>query len=172
METHGGTGRLWQLLYRDQPRGIVFERDTRKAEALTLQRPTWAVYETDCAPALASGAGAHLPINFLDIDPYGQAWPAIEAFFGSERPRPARCAIAVNDGLRQKLCLHAGWQVETMQSACLHFGNNQLFDRYLEVAHWNLARIVAQVGYVIAEWSAYYCGNRGLMTHFGAVLSR
>src|SRR4051812_3936723 len=111
METHGGAGLIFSRCYRSVKEGIVFERDPDKAAILAHQRPTWAVYECLCENAIAEGAGAHLEVNFLDLDPYGEPWPALDAFFGSDRPFPPRLAIVVNDGLRQKLKMNGGWSV-------------------------------------------------------------
>ena len=172
METHGGSGRIWKLVYSEIPTGVVFEKDRTKAAVLTFQRPAWAVYEADSAAAIAAGAGAHLPVNVLDVDPYGDPWPTIEAFFASGRPRPDRMAVVVQDGLRHKLNLHAGWRVHSMQAACAHFGNTELYPRYLDVVHWNLDRIVQQAGYTLAEWTSYLCGEHNNLTHFAAVLER
>src|SRR5271168_856895 len=105
MECHGGYGKLFDLVYAEIPRGVVFETDTEKATFLALQRPTWRVYESSSQLALKAGVGSDIAVNFVDIDPYGEPWSVIEAFFGSERQFPKRLAFAVNDGLRQKLNL-------------------------------------------------------------------
>lgn len=103
LETHGGTGRLYQRCYSDVPEGIAFERDRRRAQLLARQRPTWAVYHADCVRALAAGVGAHLLVNVLDCDPWGDPWPALRAFFTSRRPRAQELLVVVQDGLRQKV---------------------------------------------------------------------
>ena len=61
--------------------GIVFEKNPQKTKLLGLQRPTWRVYEADCEVAINAGVGNDLPVNLLDVDPYGDPWPVIEAFF-------------------------------------------------------------------------------------------
>src|SRR5678815_1224206 len=65
LETHGGIGAIYRRCYSMVPSGVVFEKDPRKAEILAGQRPTWAVYESDCEKAIAAGAGAHLLICLL-----------------------------------------------------------------------------------------------------------
>ena len=89
--------------YSHLDRGIVFEKNEAKAGLLGRQRPTWAVYEADSEYAISQGVGADLPVNFLDLDPYGQPWGTLEAFFSSDREFPDSIAVVVNDGLRQKL---------------------------------------------------------------------
>src|SRR5690349_14586889 len=79
METHGGAGTLWNACYSTLPRGVVMEKDASKAARLGKQRATWAVYECDCVEALAAGVGAHLSIDLLDCDPYGECWNALDA---------------------------------------------------------------------------------------------
>jgi len=172
MECHGGYGKLFDLVYAEFPRGVVFETVSERATALALQRPTWRVYEAPSQLALKVGAAADLPIDFVDLDPYGECWPAIEAYFGSEREFPKRIAFAVNDGLRQKLTTGSGWQVATMKAALEVFSNDGLRPRYLEVCRWNLQRLASPRGYRIVEWAGYYCGFSQQMTHFGAVLER
>lgn len=172
LETHGGKGRVFERAYPHVKQGVVFELDQAKTEALAHQRPTWAVYQGKSEASIEAGVGAHLTVNFLDVDPFGESWPVLEAFFSSERPRADVMAIAVNDGLRQKLRLQAGWHVRSMRQAIEKWGNAGLFDRYTEVCEWKLRQIVARQGYAITHWAAYYCGEQGDMTHFGAMLER
>lgn len=100
LEAYGGWGKLFLSCYYGLQGGVVFEKNPAKADYLARQRPTWAVYEADCVQAIAGGAEGHLPVNFLDLDPYGEPWPALNAFWKSERPWPELLAIVVNDGLR------------------------------------------------------------------------
>lgn len=93
LETHGGYGDVFSAVYAHVQEGVVFEKDPFRTLYLAHQRPSWAVYETDCVPALEMGAGDHLAVNLLDIDPYGNAWPPIQAFFTSARPRARKVAI-------------------------------------------------------------------------------
>ena len=108
METHGGLGRIFDACYRGIANGVVFEQDPDKAAVLGKQRPAWAVYECDCIEALRAGVGAHLAVNFFDLDPYGEPWPVFDALFESERPWPKVLGIVVNDGLRHKLTITGG----------------------------------------------------------------
>ena len=170
METHGGAGKLYDACYRDVGRDVVFEKDPDKAAILGRQRPAWAVYEGDCVTAIEGGAGAHLEVNLLDVDPYGDPWPVIGAFFESERPRAGRLMVAVNDGLRQKLVIGA-WDVGTMQGMVAKYGN-KLAPIYLEVCRELMAEKAAQAGYDLDRWAGYYCGSGKRMTHYLAILTR
>jgi hypothetical protein len=170
LETHGGVGQIWKRMYSEIPQGVVFEEKPAKAEKLANQRPTWAVYESDCVRSLRAGIGAHLNINFIDLDPYGEPWPALEAIFASERPWPARLGIVVNDGLRMKCKLTGGWDCESLRPAVRQFGNSAMYPEYLKVARWNLERITATRGYRLTDWAGYYCGHHDAMTHYAAVL--
>jgi hypothetical protein len=171
METHAGAGKLFDLVYAEASKGIAFETESRKATLLATQRPTWRVYEASSELGLRAGAGGDWQVNFLDVDPYGACWGTIEAFFESERVFADRMVVAVNDGLRQKLCTGSGWSVGSMKHAAKEFSTAGLYPRYLEICRWNLERIVAPHGYRVTEWAAYYCGFNHLMTHFGAVLT-
>lgn len=121
-------------------------------------------------PALSDGACSHLEVGLLDVDPYGEPWPTIEAFMTSDRPRARRVGIAVNDGLRQKLRLQGGWSVKSMRQAVEKFGNAMLFEKYLDVARWKLEKLAALQDYAITHWTGYYCGFQNDMTHYAAVL--
>jgi hypothetical protein len=157
-------------MYSEIPQGIVFEEKPAKAERLAIQRPTWAVYEADCVRSLRAGIGAHLNINYIDLDPYGEPWACLEAIFASERPWPTRLGIVVNDGLRMKCKLTGGWDCESLRPAVRQFGNAAMYPEYLMVARWNLERIAASRGYQLTDWAGYYCGHSNCMTHYAAVL--
>jgi hypothetical protein len=159
-------------VYSEILQGIAFEEKAAKAERLAVQRPTWAVYESDCVKSLAAGAGAHLAVNFVDLDPYGEPWKVLAAFFGSERPWPQRLGVVVNDGVRMKLKLTGGWDVESLRPAVQKFGNSAMYPEYLGVARWNLERLAAPLGYELTDWTGYYCGHGDCMTHYAAVLER
>lgn len=172
LETHGGLGRVWERVYADVPTGIAFEIDATKVDALARQRPTWSVYEGRAEGALQAGVGAHLEVNLIDVDPYGEPWPTIEAFFQSERPRVPRLGLVVNDGLRQKLRLQGGWSVRSLRQAVELWGNGPLYDKYLDVAKWKVQQLAARQSYRITSWTAYHCGDQNDMTHYAAILER
>jgi hypothetical protein len=172
LETHGGLGKVFERVYPDVKRGIVFETDQTKAEHLCRQRPSWSVYQAKAEASLEGGAGAHLAVNLIDCDPYGEPWPSLDAFFSSDRPRVERIGIAVNDGLRQKLRLQGGWAVHSMRQAVEKWGNAQLCERYLEVCRWKLEQIVARQDYALTHWTGYHCGNNGDMTHYAGIFTR
>ena len=171
VETHGGWGTLGRHCYADVERGVVFEKDALRAARLAALRPTWAVYEGDCEAALAAGVGAHVEATLLDVDPYSDPWPALRAFFESERPRAPVLAVAVNDGLRQKLRLNAGWHVKSLAMATHRYGNSALYANYLEICKDLLSEAAAASGgaYRLERWRAYYCGHADEMTHYGAI---
>lgn len=171
METHGGFGTLFDACYGHIQRGIVFEKQAEKADTLSLQRPTWAVYEADCEAALEAGAGAHLAIDLLDVDPYGSCWDTIEAFFSSDRPFAERMTVVVNDGLRQSLSMGKAWTVKQLSGMVQRFGND-LHPVYLDVCKVLLQEKAAAAGYEIEHFGGYYCGVKKFNTHFMAVLKR
>jgi hypothetical protein len=171
LETHAGFGKLFGACYSDVREGMAFEMKPEKAAMVAKQRPTWSVYESDCEKALALGVGDHLAVNFVDFDPYGQPWPAIDAFLESDRPRPARLVFVVNDGLRQKLQLNGGWDVESMREMVERFGN-RLYSIYLDICQLLVKEKAARAGYRLSRWNGYYCGHGNAMTHYAAVLDR
>ena len=171
METHGGLGRLWKACYRSVKEGIVFEKHPVRAGWLALQRPTWAVYEADCVRALINGVGAHLVVNLLDVDPWGDPWPAIDAFFNSERPRADTLWVVVNDGLRQLMRRGGAWRARTLQPMVARYGN-ALHGKYLQVCREMMEEKAGAGGYGLVSWAGYYCGHAKQMTHYLAELRR
>lgn len=169
METHGGAGALFSACYPHLERGVVFEQDASKAARLGKQRPTWAVYEADCVAALRGGVGAHLTVDLLDCDPYGECWPALDAFFGSKRPLAPVMAVVVNDGLRQTLALGRAWATASLESAVAKHGND-LHPVYKEVCEELFNEKAARAGYRVDRFGSYYCGIHQNMVHFLAML--
>lgn len=172
METHGGFGRVWEKCYSSIARGIVFETDKVKSGILAKQRPSWSVYESDCEQAIRAGAGNHLAVNFIDVDPYGDPWPIINAFFDSERIFPEKIVIVVNDGLRMLAKRNGSWNCDTLEKAVLKYGNNNVFKNYKEICADFMKDAAAKRKYSISRWTSYYCGNANNMTHYAAVLCR
>lgn len=173
LESHGGTGRLYNECYKTKvDRGVVFELDESKADVLAAQRPQWAVYEADSEYAIGAGAGSHMACNFIDLDPYGQPWPVVEAFFESDRPKPDRLVFAVNDGLRQSLQMGRGWDVDTLKPVMGKWANVSLYDNYLDVCKHLLAYHADLCGYSLVSWGGYHCGHGNNMTHYGAVFEK
>ncbi len=170
METHGGYGEIFKRCYRGVASGVVFEKKPNKAEILARQRPTWAVYEADCVKALGADAGGHLEINVLDVDPYGEPWPVLTAFFTSDRPRAQQMAVVVNDGLRQKVKMGGGWSTGSLKAVVSRYGNDKLYANYLDVCRELLEESVSQAGYGLTHWGGYYCGYAKQMTHYAALL--
>lgn len=170
-ETHGGKGSIFEACYSYLQQGVVIEKDAEKAARLARQRPTWGVYEADCLVAIQAGVGRGLPINILDVDPYGDPWPAIEAWFDSERDWAETFFVAVNDGLRIKVRLGGGWDVKTLQGMVSKYGNN-LDSIYLEVCQELMQEKAALAGYSLDRFTGYYCGAGKQMTHYLAILKR
>lgn len=171
-EAYGGYGRIYDRCYRDLGPGVVFEKDELKAASLAVQRPHWAVYEGDCVSALAAGCGRHRPVNFFDVDPYGQPWPAIDAFLRSDRPHPDRLGIVVQDGLRQKVQLTGGRNIKSLIQTVQRWGADHLYEHYLEACRELMTDKAAEAGYDLRRWTGYYCGRQNALTHYAAVLTR
>ena len=170
METHGGYGKIFDRCYFDIETGVVFEKNSRKADMLGKQRKTWAVYQADCIEALRGGAGSHLEINFLDIDPYENPWEVLDAFLESDRPKAETLIVVVNDGLRQKVRIGA-WDVGSLQGVVSKYGND-LESVYLEVCQELMAEKAVKAGYDLDRFYGLYCGYNKQMTHYYAKLKQ
>jgi len=169
MEAHGGWGKLYGNCYSSFP-GVVFEKQPLKAAYLAMQRPTWAVYEANCDRAIREGAGNHLTVNFLDLDPYGEPWPVLSAFLESDRILPPKLVIVVNDGLRKSLKMGTGWRAKSLEAICQKYGNQFLYDNYLGVCKEMVNDRAIAAGYEMTKWTAYFCGHLDTMSHYAAVL--
>ena len=173
LETHGGRGEIWGRLYSGFSAGAVIEKKPQDAEFLARQRPTWAVYEGQSEKILGAGLFRWQPVDFLDVDPYGEPWKVLEAFFGYEgRALAPKMAVAVNDGLRQNLRIKGGWKIGSMQESVRKYGNDNLRPHYKEIALEKLTEVAGGAGYSVSYSEAYYCGNFNDMTHYGVVLER
>jgi hypothetical protein len=172
LEAYGGYGRVFARCYPHLRDGVVFDKLPERARTLAQQRPTWAVYEADCVKALSLGVGNHLPVNFLDLDPYGEPWPALDAFLESDRLLPPRLVICTNDGLRQRaLRGNSGWTVKSLQPMVDRVGNAALHDNYLDVCRTMVTERAIAHNYRLEKWTGYYCGLHLMMTHWAAVLT-
>ena len=170
LETHGGTGQLFLRCYRDVETGIVFETDSQKAETLVSQRPNWTVCENDCEWALGQGVGNHLRINFIDTDPYGQAWHVLQAFFGSEREHVERVILVAHDGIKTRIQKYGCHDLPVFHNVIDEIGNRQLYLNYLEVCHELLMETVAVAGYTVEGFGGFYSRHDADQTHFFAEL--
>ena len=170
LETHGGTGQLFSRCYPHTRHGIVFETDPKKTETLVRQRPNWTVCETDCVWALGQGVGNHLRINFIDADPYGQAWQVLQAFFGSEREHADRVILVAHDGIKTRLKKYGCHDLPVFNRVIEEIGNAQLYANYLEVCHEMLIETVAVAGYEVEGFGGFYSLRNVDQTHFFAEL--
>ena len=172
LETHGGSGELFSRCYSHVQSGAVFETDPKKAVTLLKQRPTWAVYETDCVWSLHNGVASHLKVNFVDFDPYGAAWNVIEAFFESERPRAEKLIIVVHDGVRNSLKRFGGGRVNFFSNIVTEIGETELYENYLSICEELLFGIAAKAGYKAQAFGGFYSKADSDQTHFFAELYR
>lgn len=143
----------------------MFERQIVKCRQLARSRPNWRVYGGDNVPAIRAGAGADLPVNVLDVDPYSDPWPALEAWFGSERVRPPEVVVIVTDGNAHSLHRGKAWT--------LAGGRAQAWDAggYLAMARHQLGMLAEPHGYEMTEWAGYACGTFNRLRHYAARLS-
>ena len=173
MEMYGGAGKLFKSCYAGIATGVVFEKDKAKTDILGRQRPEWFVYQCNCLDALDAGCGKDLGINFVDFDPYGNPWLAIDLFFrcGHYNSASKLCVVAT-DGLRQKLKMNGGWTVGSMKEVVKIHGNDYLYANYLIVCQELMEKKALEAGYYLKRWAGYYCGHANQMTHYAAVLER
>ena len=171
LETHGGKGRVWERVYSGFS-GVVIEKNPDKTEFLVIQRPTWKVYEGDSVRLLFGGLCRAEAFSVIDVDPYGEPWPIFRALVERHDAWPSSFGIAVNDGLRQKLKLGGGWNVNSVKHLAERYGNRAMYSNYLAVCKVMIEEMFAPLGFSITWWHGYYCGANNDMTHYAAVLTR
>lgn len=163
---------MYDACYRDVLDGIAVEKNSDKAEFLSEQRPEWCVYEADCLAVLNGGATNHLPINFVDLDPYGEPWPILDAYLLGRKSFPDAWVLVVNDGLRQKVRMGGAWSVGSLGKMVAEYGNDAIHDNYLKICQKMIKEKAGNVGFNITRWAGYYCGHADQMTHYAALLTR
>lgn len=171
LETCGGSGGMYNDCYRGLP-GVVIEKNTRKAEALAEQRPTWAVYEGDAEKIVAAGAGFHLHISFVDIDPYGDPWPLVDAVFSRAKDLPDTWGLVVNDGLKRFLMLGRAWKLERFRKYVEEHGNKNIPGMYPQICREMIEQKAHACGAGLSWWLCRSGGHGRQMTHYAAVISR
>lgn len=170
LETHGGFGKLGAIAYADVRDGVVLEKERDKAEVLAVQRPTWRVYRGDSEAMLMAGVGSDLPINYIDLDPWGDPWPVLKAFMLSDRVRVDELHIVVNDGLRQFPMRGNGWKNTTLGPYVEQYGNVAVSHHYLAFCK-RLMRDTAELGgYRVAWWRGHEVTQ--YLMHYAAKLVR
>jgi len=149
----------------------VVEKNEQRASVLARQRPSWLVIEGDAVKVINAGAFQDQPVNFLDCDPYGSAWPVLYEFFNTDhRARAEHCTVVVNDGLRLNLGVGRAWTNEHLKEFVTRFGNKYVYLEYLKVCEALLTEYAAIAGYSVRAFGGYYTGFAQKMTHFWAKL--
>ena len=171
LETHGGSGAMYNDCYRGVP-GVVIEKNQNKASSLAEQRQAWAVYEGDSEKIIKAGAGFHLPINFVDIDPYGDPWPVIDAVFSQAANLPDTWGLVVNDGLRRFLMLGGAWKMPRFKKYVAEVGNKEVPRIYLDICRREIEEKARAIGAGLDWWLCVSGGAGKQMTHYAAVISR
>lgn len=170
LETHGGLGTLRASCYRDAT-GVVCEQDPARCRSLEQQRPGWEIVCGDSTALLRAGLASQTAFDLLDIDPHGQPWPTLEAFFWSVRCFPPVLGLVVTDGLRQHIQYQQGRNVHGMEPYRAKYGR-YTWHNYLVICRERLGDIVARAGYRVTAWHGTYQGQLKTMTYYSAVLLR
>lgn len=168
VETHGGKGRLFGLLYYDILNGAVFEQNALKCDILRQQRPAWRCYNTDVNTAISAGVLEDFQFNYVDIDPYGACWNTVEALFSSPILSD-NLILAVNCGALHNIRMR-GLQVQFMEDAHTKFSSS--IDQYLYVCRYLIDKKSTRVGFKIEYFSGFYHGIGNQMTQFMCHLTR
>ena len=176
IETHGGLGALYLRCYRNITRGVVFETDTGKADALARQRPTWQVCQTKAEFGLEHGIGSHLKIDLIDCDPYGAPWLCLKAFFESDRPFAQHLTLIAHDGRRQNLRRYGinpkAHDAELFEPFVASFGASGIAEHYLDICEALTERVASKAGYRLQNFGGFYSALDANQTHFWGSLQQ
>jgi hypothetical protein len=173
IDVFAGAGKIYDLCYKNSLTGVAFERNPEKVEKLVEQREKWLVYECDSILGINAACGSIFKFNFIDVDPYGDPWPALHAIFSQKKY--AFCdtiGIAVMDGLRQGAKMQVAWKQKGLKQFSDKYGNAELYKFYKELCKEKIEEIISPLGFRISKWAAYYCGTMDLMTHYGGIFKR
>ena len=121
---------------------------------------------------MKSGVGSHLEINFIDADPYGQAWQVLHAFFQSDRPRADRVVLVVHDGVRNRIGRYGASDIDVFQDVITKVGEIALYRNYIEVCEDMLTEMVETAGYTVESFGGFYSRKDKDQTHFFAELAK
>lgn len=162
VETNGGFGKVGDACGYEKFQGMVFEKMEPKAKVLALKRPAWMVFEADAVKAI-KGMKFSSDYSFFDVDPYGDPFEYLAGIANASESK--RLIIAVNDGLRNKAKRGGSFACESLKKAVHHFGNDSIYDRYLEVVDWITKDIFSNSGFKAKILRGYHCKS-GDMTHY------
>jgi hypothetical protein len=170
METHAGFGKLYERLYSHVEQGVAFEKDENKCAVLAIQRPTWSVYNNDSQQMLGAGVGLHIPVNFFDVDPYGDPWPTVDAILTNADRLQDKFGLAVNDGLRRFIMLGRGWKCSVAEYIVRH--GSQAAQKYPDICREIMIDKFGRAGVTLSKWAVHSSGHGGQMTNYVAVAER
>lgn len=148
LETHGGTGRLYEACYHEIDRGIVCEINEKRAYVLARQRPAWLVCCNDARDICATGMLGKMQVDLVDIDPYGDPWPYTMAAMAALNGMSYW--VVVQDGLPAKLKVSVR-DVKSVRPALGKFGSD-IHSQYDQVARFLVEREAERLGCSLGQW--------------------
>lgn len=172
LETNGGYGRIYERTWFKARGGAVLELDDRKIMHLAHQRPHWMVYQGDCIKALAAGFLKSTPFDIIDLDPYGQSFELLKAIAVPGRIFPDAWHLVVNDGSWEKICRGGAWSMHSMSEAIRRHGIFITQPVYEKIIGEMVTELADAIGFDIAEFRLNWCGKKGRIIHYWAVMTR
>jgi hypothetical protein len=97
LETFSGEGLMYDGCW-SMFSGACIDSDAAKARDSARSRPRWRTYCGDTGRALSAGWLSSVAFDVVDIDPYGEPWPYVRAFFDTERAMPDQWWLILTDG--------------------------------------------------------------------------
>ncbi len=159
LDAFAGLGEMHRALYSDL-NGVAIDNDPNRAGLLPFARPTWTCLDADAVSAIENGLLAQYDFDLIDLDPYGNPWPAVLAVIASIR---REVVLIVTDGMRSKIRISDGFAIKSIAPMLQRFGAS-LHDRYLDACRWRLENEGARV----LQFRGAYAGANKAMTYWWA----
>lgn len=105
LEMFAGEGGLYRGVWA-RFTGICVDKVAAKVAQAARQRPRWGCYEGDAVRFLACGMAPE-PWDVVDLDAYGEPWPALRAWATSTRAFAPVTHLFCTDGYRRQRNLSA-----------------------------------------------------------------
>lgn len=160
LETHGGVGEMRRQVWRDAP-GLMVEKDPNKAQVLAERFPHQTVLCGNSLHLLEADPVWPVPFTIVDIDAYGDPYPAIDHAFACAHL--GAFALVVTDGLIGAAKLGTAWSKSTLRPWVQVHGSGNAYKRWPDVVRFLIgasadrhARSVEEVGIKVFTKICYF----------------
>lgn len=143
LEAFAGSGEMYSALWHRWA-GFTMDKDLAKVTRAAKQRKRWGCYQGDTLRALEAGWLENIEFKLVDFDPYGEPWPALQAYFAGHLAFHSPWVAVCTDGYWSQRNLAS-------KSRCLFgYGGGRfsgMSDRaYIEICHDFVRSLASRYG--------------------------